>query len=346
MSAFGGFGIKSNTQLGVNKDNNDMLIHDMPDTISELAFSPDKRFLAGSCWDGNVYVWEFDANFQSRQYAMVKHDKPALCCTWSPDGSLLFSGGADNLIRQLNVATQATAIVGKHDQPIQEIRVVTNNGALLLASASWDKTLKFWNLQSEMPVHTVNLPERPYAMDALDNLIVVGLSDCSFHYIDATNPNNVVKKDGPGTHQTTTIAMFPDKTGYAVCTVEGRTSINYFTQSKENGHDNFTYRCHRTNNQTHPVNVIRFNPQTGTFATAGADGMICFWDKVARSKTGSLEKLGSPVTAMAYSPDGRKFAYALGYDWGKGVAFADPQMKNQLFLHTLSNDEYFPKGQK
>jgi mRNA export factor len=55
---------------------------------------------------------------------------------------------------------------------------------------------------------------------------------------------------------------------------------------------NFSFRCHRKdppvgskeNTQVFAVNDIVFNKQHGTFATAGSDGTITYWDKDARTR--------------------------------------------------------------
>lgn len=39
------------------------------------------------------------------------------------------------------------------------------------------QTLKYWDLRTPNPVHTQNLPERVYAMDCINKLLVVGTAD-------------------------------------------------------------------------------------------------------------------------------------------------------------------------
>ena len=45
----------------------------------------------------------------------------------------------------------------------------------MLVTASWDRTLRYWDLRQPNPVHTQQLPERVYAMDAVFPVLVVGL---------------------------------------------------------------------------------------------------------------------------------------------------------------------------
>ena len=47
----------------------------------------------------------------------------------------------------------------------------------MLITASWDRTVRYWDLRQPNPVHTQQLPERVYAMDAVFPVLVVGLAD-------------------------------------------------------------------------------------------------------------------------------------------------------------------------
>lgn len=62
-----------------------------------------------------------------------------------------------------------------------------------------------------------------------------------------------------------------DKTGYLVGSIEGRVAVNHVEESVGNT-KNFTFKCHRDNNDIYSVNDIRFHPVHGTFVTAGSDG--------------------------------------------------------------------------
>jgi len=51
-----------------------------------------------------------------------------------------------------------------------------------------------------------------------------------------------------------------------------------------NTHRNFTFKCHRDNQDIYAVNSMEFNPGFGTFATAGSDGCYHFWDKDSKQR--------------------------------------------------------------
>lgn len=47
----------------------------------------------------------------------------------------------------------------------------------MLVTGSWDRTLRYWDLRQQNPVHTQALPERVYAMDVKHPLLVVGTAN-------------------------------------------------------------------------------------------------------------------------------------------------------------------------
>ena len=47
----------------------------------------------------------------------------------------------------------------------------------ILCTASWDKTLRYWDMRQPQPMHQQAMPERVYAMDVKNNLLVAGLAN-------------------------------------------------------------------------------------------------------------------------------------------------------------------------
>jgi mRNA export factor len=54
----------------------------------------------------------------------------------------MLSGGADNAARMFEVQTGQTTQVGAHDAPIRVVKWVETPQGGILATGSWDKTLK------------------------------------------------------------------------------------------------------------------------------------------------------------------------------------------------------------
>ena len=66
------------------------------------------------------------------------------------------------------------------------------------------------------------------------------------------------------------MSAFPDAADVLVGSIEGKVAAYYVHPNSKN--ENFTFKCHRENNEVHQINDIKFNPREGTFATCGSDG--------------------------------------------------------------------------
>ena len=53
--------------------------------------------------------------------------------------------------------------------------------------------------------------------------------------------------------------------------------------------------------------------------------------------------VGGPVTATAFSSDGKRFAYAVGYDWSKGFAHNTAGLVNKVMVHAVEDVECRPR---
>jgi mRNA export factor len=264
------------------------------DGVSSLTWSPAANILVSSNWDNGVRCWEVQEQSGqimatpkaqgARKYSLhcmccvyslrntlifrllsplkVNHLKPVLDTCFSPDGTTVFSCGTDNAARmwQLgsappqpnNVAQQ----IGSHDAPIQSIRFLKNTN--LVVTGGWDRKLKFWDCRQQQPVGQFDLPERAYAMDAQDGLLVVATAGRHVIAYDVSGqPREHTRKESPLKFQTRCIACFPEATGFAIGSIEGRVGIHYL--QKVPGKESFAFKCHRQDSNVYAVNVIAFH---------------------------------------------------------------------------------------
>lgn len=126
--------------------------------------------------------------------------------------------------------TTTAAQVAVHDQPIRSVRFFTppNSNAEMIVTGSWDKTIKYWDLRQSTAVATVQCQERVYTMDVAKNLLVVGTADRYINIINLGDPGKIYKTlQSPLKWQTRVISCFPDASGFAVGSIEGRCAIQY-----------------------------------------------------------------------------------------------------------------------
>ncbi|KAL8287162.1 hypothetical protein RQP46_003614 [Phenoliferia psychrophenolica] len=340
------------------------------DSVSSISFAPNADYLAVASWSNEVRIFQVGQGGQSEGKAQYTHEAPVLCVDWSKDGTKVFSGGADNAGRIYDVATSQATQFAAHDAPVKCVRWVEINGQGVIATGSWDKTLKYWDLRSPTAVATVNLPERCYTLDVAGSLMVAGTAEKHVSIFNLSNPTTIFKTSvSPLRYQTRAIACIPDGSGYAIGSIEGRVAIQHIDDSKTAS--NFSFKCHRKDTKTSAmakstsdvfaVNCLSFHP-LGSLATGGGDsnGTVNIWDHYSRTRLKTFSDVGGNVADTAFSHTGQYLAYAVSYDWycllnlycnktmltispiasrSKGVSPGLPSLPNKVMIHTCLEDE-------
>ncbi|CAG8949817.1 hypothetical protein HYFRA_00004141 [Hymenoscyphus fraxineus] len=352
MSGLFGSSSAATTANSLGDLTKDIALNSPPeDSIADLSFSPVSNHLAVASWDNKVRIYEINAQGGEGK-AAFDHQGPVLSCHWSSDGKKVVAAGADKAARLLDLGSGQTSTatqVAAHDQPIRSVRFFTpaNSNAEMVVTGSWDKTIKYWDLRQSTAVATVQCQERVYTMDVAKNLLVVGTADRYINVINLGDPSKIYKTiQSPLKWQTRVISCFPDASGFAVGSIEGRCAIQYVEE--KDASSNFSFKCHRDppqNNMTnvYSVNAISFHPVHGTFSTAGSDGTFHFWDGVAKHRLKGYPTVGGTISATAFNQDGSIFAYAVSYDWSKGYASNNPQYPNKIMMHPVTPEECKPR---
>lgn len=249
---------------------------------------------------------------------------------------------------------QAVQVIGKHDQPVSHMTFQSEKNILM--TASWDKTVKFWDCRQPNPVHSMSFTDKVYGMDIKSDAIVFGTADKMFHIYNINNMNAAMAiYRSPLPYQLKCLAIMADKEGFAAGSIEGRACIEYFsdmqtkvqqtqanalTNSKLPNTKSFMFKCHRVESDIYPVNVIGFH-KTNSLMTAGADGTFSYWNFHTKQKILSHEayKLKSPITCAKFSPIGDMMFYSLSYDWHKGVSGSSAQYPNTIIAHPIADGE-------
>lgn len=264
----------------------------------------------------------------------------------------MVGAGIDKAARMLDLsANGAPAVqVAAHDAPIRCCQMIANPGNAaqpLLLTGSWDKTVKFWDLRQSTPIGTLDCQDRVYTMDTKSKLLVIGTADRYINIVNLDQPTKFYKTlQSPLKWQTRVVSCFPDATGYAIGSIEGRCAIQYVEEA--NSSNNFSFRCHRENPSTtlsniYAVNAISFHPVHGTFSTAGSDGTFHFWDGNAKHRLKGYPNVGGTISATAFDKTGNIFAYAVSYDWSKGYTANTPTTPNKVMMHPVNPEEIRPR---
>ncbi|MBW4640571.1 MAG: NACHT domain-containing protein [Gloeocapsa sp. UFS-A4-WI-NPMV-4B04] len=145
-------------------------------SVWSLAFSQNGQFLASSSFDSSIKLWHTGTG-QCMQ-TLQGHDGAVSAIALSPDGHLLFSGGFDCSIRVWDIpAGQCLQVLKGHTglisslvskscwipKQVQEVssRAVIPRNVQSIFSASFDETIKEWDVETGKCLKTLRVP-RPY----------------------------------------------------------------------------------------------------------------------------------------------------------------------------------------
>lgn len=103
-------------------------------------------------------------------------------------------------------------------------------------------------------------------------------------------------------YQTRCIRCYPNGTGYALSSIEGRVAMEYFDNNEQVQSRKYAFKCHRRSEAgrdlVYPVNAIAFHPIFGTFATGGRQDFVKAWHdshEGARPASCAANSLSAPV---------------------------------------------------
>jgi mRNA export factor len=168
-------------------------------------------------------------------------DAPILCSTFFHDGTKLFFGGCNKTVQLWDFGSNRTMPVAQHGAPIKECCWIPD--IQLLATGGWDKCIKYWDVRQPtgQAALQVTLQERVYAMDCRYPLLVAATAKKEFVIYNLQAPSTALRVDpSPLRYQIRSVALFPDKTGFAAGSVEGRVAVNHV--SDKDNHKNFAFK--------------------------------------------------------------------------------------------------------
>ena len=136
------------------------------DTVYSVAFSPDGKTLASGSEDNTIILWNTTTGEHIKTLArltgpfvgptdtLAGHTDTVYSVAFSPDGTTLASGSADNTIILWDATTgqYKQTLIG-HKRAVYSIAFSPDGTTL--ASGSWDRTIKLWDTATWKYRHTL-----------------------------------------------------------------------------------------------------------------------------------------------------------------------------------------------
>lgn len=279
------------------------------DAVTAIAVRPDGRQAASGCDDGSIRLWPLAATDEHR--ASTEATDFVWSVAVSPDGKRIAAAGADRTVRVYDALSgKLTKTLTGHKGAIPAVTFVGNAA---VASASGDRLVKVWDISSGNSADLAGHGSAVLAVaaDAAGKLLVSGSVDKSVKGWDPSSGKELWTWTGKSA--VCAVAVRKDGKRVAVGTADGGLTILAPAGSDEPRVVGAV--------SAHGAGVagVAFSPDGARAVTCGGDGLVRVWNlpedgpPTAIGKFEPPSRSGSaatPVTAVAWSADGRLVAFA------------------------------------
>jgi cytochrome c len=257
--------------------------------VRALAISPDGKEAVSGSFDTSAIRWSLERNVAEQ--VMRFHDNAVNAVAWLKDGRVVTAGADAHIAIWTKGKPDPDTVLDGHKGPIAGLAV--SGDGQLLASASWDHSVRLWPLGGGAPRvlegHAQNVNGVAFAPDGRDlvsagydaTLRIWRVSDGSVSVYTLPTPLN-------------SVVVAPD--GEIVAA--GADGKVYFLSPQ--GDMRGGLQASAT-----PIIAVALSPDGKLVAAAGIRGSVAVIERKERKLTRTLVGPGLPVWSVAFFPDSR-----------------------------------------
>lgn len=164
-----------------------------------LAFHPLTQIFSSQVIS-NLYCFQFQGNWNK---SVSLYNVESNTCNWSIShkaavldvcflDTQVCSASLDRSVMLTDIATAETTILGIHEDAVKTLTHSKEHS--LIASGSWDKSVKLWDSRLGNCVSTHELPHKVFSIDSARYSLVVGMSERDVYIYDLRNMANPLQK--------------------------------------------------------------------------------------------------------------------------------------------------------
>lgn len=327
----------------IGNGNGELVVHSLDDgsevyrfqahqgALADLDLTPDGRLLLTASWDQTVKLWDLTDLPPADREAGHRHGGGVHALTFVPGRPWALSGGDDGAVILWSLETYAPlrTLVG-HTKWVRALASSTDGARAV--SASWDGTVKIWELGSGEAVLTLKAPEMPdeehfesLAWSADARKIAVGTYSGMLILWDLEHSDS--PRIIPGAHRSSITSLaFSDTPQLISISEDG--SLKLWDQQGNQLRvledetpppepiwitDETTWSPGRPK-----LTGLAFLPETSRILTTSSAGVLALWDLEAGAQITNWPVTSFGITGLAVSADGRLAAVSSGTPTSSG----------------------------